>query len=185
MSWTLRSVLRRPLARVVLLCLAIGTIASCDDADRTRSFFPTSPHRIQQPSDSDTTWATCVDMDENHCPLFVPTGIQDSAIENGIFDTQCSWMGQYLMNMYLRGNINMYSGFRDPPGYETIADSHWDSTQPPGSLGNRIHVRSSDNYAYIHSVIRHEAAHAYFPNDTSEARMDSIANACGPDQKPY
>jgi hypothetical protein len=134
----------------------------------------------------------CVQMDSSvldgyrHCPLTAPADSQAIAIQDGIdaIYPGCSWMQTYLQNLYIHGNINMYSGFTVTGGLTTFADSHGlrDSTLYPGA---RMHINIGDSYAYIHWIIRHEAAHLHHGGGVTEAQADSIANSCGADQKPY
>ena len=86
-------------------------------------------------------------------------------------------MFRFLSGLFNHGSILGYGGF--PNG--TWADTHH-SPQVDDPL-SRIHISTSFNYAWTHWTIRHEAAHAHFIG-ISEPAADSVANACGPDQKP-
>ena len=89
-------------------------------------------------------------------------------------------MQTFLLQMFSRGSINIYHNWP----VDTVADIHAPRGSSNDYTDDRMHLNASDNYAYIHWVIRHEAAHAYNGNWT-ELQADSVANACGADSKPY
>jgi hypothetical protein len=93
-------------------------------------------------------------------------------------------MKTYLTGMFFRGNINMSAQLVGVNGSYRVADSHYflNDTLPQDA---RMHLNVGDSYAAIHWVIRHEAAHLHFGGSYTEAQADSVANACGPDGRPW
>lgn len=182
--------------RSIRMCVTVLTcclgIVACDVTQPAFSSHRIQPRFMQQDTTPITDTVPCMPGDVYvyaHCPLTAPQGFQSSAIDDGIMDTTCPWMENYLMNMRNHGNINMYSGFNYDPttGVGQMADTHM-----PGSVRDsvdwthdRMHLNGNvTNYDYLHWVIRHEAAHSYNYHFT-EDQADSVANSCGADQKPY
>lgn len=172
--------------------IAVWGLASCADSASSRQNAITGPKPTFLYADTDTTAGPdtvhCLPLDRGHCPLNRPEGSQADAIQAGIDDIlpECSGMETFLLRLNSHGNINMYSGFTMNGDTTTFADSHRDITGTDTTA--RMHINSTDNSTYIHWIIRHEAAHLMYsfpgtPEGESEA--DSVANACGVDQKPY
>ncbi len=171
---------------LVLLSAAVVLIAACDKRGPTapRGFDPPLRAAVSDTGAVDTV--PCVNMDSTHCPLIAPAGHQYQTIEAGIMDATCTWMASYLNLMWLHGNINMYGGFPWNPATNVgqVADAHFYFSTTLDGLHERMHLDSLAPDSFLHWVLRHEAAHSYNHAFTEE-QADSVANACGPDQKPY
>ncbi len=181
--------MRRALAWPVLAVGVVFLANACDGNGRVAHPMLTGPKPVYLYGDSaggDTV--PCTTWDVGHCPLTVPVDTQAQAIMDGIDDILpgCGGMETFLLRLYSHGDINMYAGFQMQGDTTTFADSHRFITGTDTTA--RMHINSTDNYAYIHWIIRHEAAHLMysFPGTpTGEEEADSVANACGLDQKPY
>ena len=184
------SVRRRATVCLLTFVTAATAITACDASRTMRS--PENRFRLIREDTTpvpDTVPCTVMDtFKANHCPtLLAPQGTQAQAIEDGILDTTCPWMGTYLLNMWIHGNINMYGGFTwdDQTAVGQMGDNHLAGPDDLMDRYDRMHINGqTTNYKYIHWVIRHEAAHSYNPSLT-EDQADSVANSCGADQKPY